>query len=63
MLKLRMLLQAAIDDLKNMDAGGDVCYGCRHDGLSCPYEYECVRQKGTDYDYWEWRGMQNDHLV
>ena len=55
---LKKLLEAAIDDLKNMDAGGDVCYGCKHDGLRCPYESECVRQKGTDYDYWEWRGIK-----
>lgn len=55
---MRRLLQAAISDLKAMDAGGDVCYACKHDGLDCPYRYECIRQKGTDGDYWEWRGIE-----
>lgn len=58
LLKLSRLLQAAIDDLKNMDAGGDVCYACRYDGGDCPYQFECIRQKGTDCDCWEWRGIE-----
>ena len=58
LLKLRRLLQAAIDDLKYMNDGGDVCFGCRRDDWNCPYRYECIRQEGTDADYWEWRGIE-----
>ena len=58
LMKLRKLLKAAIEDLKNMDAGGDVCYGCKRDDWNCPYQFECIRQKGHDADYWEWRGIE-----